>query len=376
MNKKIKLGCIYPTIIVILSLGIFGAYVYYDIKSTDAKVIKNYTIINEEITKSITEQVIDMRPNSQISIGIYNNGKTEFYGLIRVGDTLKGIENADSIFGIGSISKTFTTSIFSQMVAEKKVQFNEDLANILKIQLANNIKINLKQLANHTSGLPRIAEDNNMKDVYQPYIKYDEKWIKNYLQKDVELEHEQNKDANYSNLGMGLLGYALTIKNNSSYATLFDEQIAKKYNLKNTTADYQKIKNKLAKCYNIEGNIGEVWQFKDPTIAAGGVFSSSRDMIEWAKIQMDTTNKAIQFTHIPTANVNKIGKIGLGWHIVKVKNKDFLFHNGQIGLDGGYSSTMYINKKEQKAVIVLTNIADITKTGFLDKVGKAIAEKL
>jgi CubicO group peptidase (beta-lactamase class C family) len=376
MNKKIKLGCIYPTIIVILSLGIFGAYVYYDIKSTDAKVIKNYTIINEEITKSITEQVIDMRPNSQISIGIYNNGKTEFYGLIRVGDTLKGIENADSIFGIGSISKTFTTSIFSQMVAENKVLLNEDLGSILKIQLANNIKINLKQLANHTSGLPRIAEDNNMKDVYQPYIKYDEKWIKNYLQKDVELEHEQNKDANYSNLGMGLLGYALTIKNNSSYATLFDEQIAKKYNLKNTTSDYQKVKNKLAKCYNIEGNIGEVWQFKDPTIAAGGVFSTSRDMIEWAKIQMDTTNKSIQFTHIPTASFDKIGKIGLGWLIVKVKNKDFLFHNGQIGVDGGYSSTMFINKNQQKAVIILTNIADFTKMGFLDKVGKIIAGKL
>jgi CubicO group peptidase (beta-lactamase class C family) len=231
-------------------------------------------------------------------------------------------------------------------------------------------------LANHTSGLPRIAEDNNMKDVYQPYIKYDEKWIKNYLQKDVELEHEQNKDANYSNLGMGLLGYALTIKNNSSYATLFDEQIAKKYNLKNTTSDYQKVKNKLAKCYNIEGNIGEVWQFKDPTIAAGGVFSTSRDMIEWAKIQMDTTNKAIQFTHIPTASFDKIGKIGLGWLIVKVKNKDFLFHNGQIGVDGGYSSTMFINKNEQKAVIILTNIADFTKMGFLDKVGKIIAKQL
>lgn len=376
MNKKIKLGCLYPSIVVILSLGIFGAYAYNDIKASDAKVIKNYTIINEEITKSITEQVINIRPNSQISIGIYDNGKTEFYGLIRVGDTLKGIENADSIFGIGSISKTFAVSIFSQMVAENKVQLNEDLGSILKIQLANNIKINLKQLANHTSGLPRIAKDDNMGDMYQPYIKYDEKWIKNYLQKDVKLEHEQNKGANYSNLGMGLLGYALTIKNNSSYSTLFDEQIAKKYNLKNTTSDYQKVKNKLAKCYNIEGNIGEVWQFKDPTIAAGGVFSTSRDMIEWAKIQMDTTNKAIQFTHIPTANFDKMGKIGLGWLIQKVKNKDFLFHNGQIGVDGGYSSTMFINKKEQKAVIILTNIADFTKMGFLDKVGKIIAKQL
>lgn len=376
MNKKIKLGCLYPSIVIILVLIIFGAYVYYEIKGTDAKVIKNYTIINKEITKAITEQVIDMRPNSQISIGIYNNGKTEFYGLIRVGDTLKGIENADSIFGIGSISKTFAVSIFSQMVAENKVQLNEDLASILKIQLANNIKINLKQLANHTSGLPRIAKDDNMDDMYQPYIKYDGKWMRNYLQKDVTLEHEQNKDANYSNLGMGLLGYALTLKNNSSYATLFDEQIAKKYNLKNTTADYQKIKNKLAKCYNIEGNIGEVWQFKDPTIAAGGVFSTSRDMIEWAKIQMDTTNKAIQFTHIPTANFDKIGKIGLGWLILKLKNKDFLFHNGKIGVDGGYSSTMFINKKEKKGIVVLTNVSDITKIRFLDKVGKAIAEKL
>lgn len=376
MNKKIKLGCLYPSIVITLALIIFGAYIYYEIKGTDAKVIKNYTIINKEITKAITEQVIDMRPNSQISIGIYDNGKTEFYGLIRVGDTLKGIENEDSIFGIGSISKTFAVSIFSQMVAENKVQLNEDLASILKIQLANNIKINLKQLANHTSGLPRIAKDDNMDDMYQPYIKYDEKWMRNYLQKDVTLEHEQNKDANYSNLGMGLLGYALAIKNNSSYATLFDEQIAKKYNLKNTTADYQKIKNKLAKCYNIEGNLGEVWQFKDPTIAAGGVFSSSRDMIEWAKIQMDTKNKAIQFTHIPTANFDKIGKIGLGWLILKLKNKDFLFHNGKIGVDGGYSSTMFINKKEKKGIVVLTNVSDITKIRFLDKIGKAIAERL
>lgn len=376
MNKKIRLGCLYPSIVVILSLGIFGAYAYNDLKASDAKVIKNYTIINEEITKSITEQVINIRPNSQISIGIYDNGKTEFYGLIRVGDTLKSIENADSIFGIGSISKTFAVSIFSQMVAENKVLLNEDLASILKIQLANNIKINLKQLANHTSGLPRIAKDDNMGDMYQPYIKYDEKWMRNYLQKDVKLEHEQDKEANYSNLGMGLLGYALAVKNNSSYAALFDEQIAKKYNLKNTTSDYQKVKNKLAKCYNIEGNLGEVWQFKDPTIAAGGVFSTPRDMIEWAKIQMDTTNKAIQFTHIPTANFDKIGKIGLGWLILKINNKDFLFHNGQIGLDGGYSSTMFINKNEQKAVIILTNIADFTKMGFLDKVGKIIAKQL
>lgn len=376
MNKKIKLGCLYPIIFVILSLGIFGAYIYFEIKGTDVKVIKKFTIVNKEITKAITDQVIDMRPNSQISIGIYDNGKTEFFGLIRVGDTLKSIENADSIFGIGSISKTFAVSIFSQMVAENKVKLNEDLASILKIQLANNIKINLKQLANHTSGLPRIAKDDNMDDMYQPYKKYDEKWMRNYLQKDVKLEHEQDKEANYSNLGMGLLGYALAVKNNSSYTALFDEQIAKKYNLKNTTSDYQKVKNKLAKCYNIEGNLGEVWQFKDPTIAAGGVFSTSRDMIEWAKIQMDTTNKAIQFTHIPTANFDKIGKIGLGWLILKLKNKDFLFHNGKIGVDGGYSSTMFINKKEKKGIVVLTNVSDITKIRFLDKIGKAIAERL
>jgi hypothetical protein len=37
---------------------------------------------------------------------------------------------------------------------------------------------------------------------------------------------------------------------------------------------------------------------------------------------------------------------------------------------------MFINKNEQKAVIILTNIADFTKMGFLDKVGKIIAKQL
>lgn len=369
MNKKIKIGCLSVFALIITSTTIFASYLYLELKVKDAKYCMNKILINTKITDSIFELSKNIRNNSQIAIGVYRNDSLYTYGIKRENDSLFHITNKDSLFGIGSITKTFTASLLAKMHIKKELDLNEDLSVYTGIKMPNNIKISLKQLANHTSGLPRIAKKSSFfdDDKGQPYLKYDEKWLNQYLQKEFELEYPQNQISNYSNLGVGILGHIIAKQSRTNYENLIQKEIFDELNMKNSSANYQKVKNKLVCSYTFEGNPAIIWQFKSPTIGAGGIFSNIEDMIQWAKIQMDTTKKAFQMTHIPTASTAKGSKIGLGWHLITKNNKNYLFHNGQIGIDGGYSSSMLVDTKNKKAIVVLSNIADITNMGFVDK---------
>jgi hypothetical protein len=61
---------------------------------------------------------------------------------------------------------------------------------------------------------------------------------------------------------------------------------------------------------------------------------------------------------------------------VTKNNKNYLFHNGQIGIDGGYSSSMLVDTKNKIAIVILSNIADITNMGFVDKLAFLVERHL
>jgi D-alanyl-D-alanine carboxypeptidase len=62
-------------------------------------------------------------------------------------------------FRIGSITKTFVASIVLQLVGEGRLRLDEPVARRLPGLLANGEQITVRQLLNHTSGLPDYAGD-------------------------------------------------------------------------------------------------------------------------------------------------------------------------------------------------------------------------
>ena len=84
------------------------------------------------------------------------------------------------VFEIGSISKVFTGLLLAQAVVEKKVTLDTTIGSLLagkvKFTDARVEAITLKQLATHTSGLPRLP-DNAMAGALEedPYASYDGK---------------------------------------------------------------------------------------------------------------------------------------------------------------------------------------------------------
>ncbi len=88
-----------------------------------------------------------------ISIGIYYKGKTHAYNYGK-----NKLATADMFYNIGSVAKTFVTTILAQAVIDKKVSLNDDISKFLpgpypNLQY-NGQPVRFVNLANHTSGLP------------------------------------------------------------------------------------------------------------------------------------------------------------------------------------------------------------------------------
>jgi len=132
------------------------------------------------------------------------------------------------VFEIGSITKVFTGLLLAQAVVDKKVTLDTTIGSLLAGQVkftdSRVAAITLKQLATHTSGLPRMP-DNAASGAKEddPYADYDEKLLLNYLAS-AKLDGEGPFTFSYSNLGMGLLGHLL----GGVYHMSWDESVVEK----------------------------------------------------------------------------------------------------------------------------------------------------
>ena len=86
-----------------------------------------------------------------------------------------GAAKPDSIFEIGSITKTFTGLLLAQMAEQKKVQMNEPVRELLPagtIAKPAGAEITLVDLAAQRSGLPAIPDNISVANMEQPYAIY------------------------------------------------------------------------------------------------------------------------------------------------------------------------------------------------------------
>ena len=347
-----------------------GLFIKPFIEEVNAEnVINNLTIKNDLITKEQTEIVFNnakVFPNhTQISIATIKNGKVRYFGINKESDTISTIGNQKSVFEIGSISKVFTTTLLANFVIDGNIKLNETINDYLKTPLNNSTEITFVNLANHTSGLPRLPANLDLTKVNpeNPYKEYKEKELKEYLTKQLELSN--NGEYQYSNLGAGLLGYTLSKIENDTYENLLQNKIFSKYDMPNSTTDITSIKGTLVKGLNKEGIEVPNWDFAVLT-AAGGIFSTVEDLSHFAVSQFDYTNKELKLTREKTFELNEKMDIGLGWHILKSQSKNLWYwHNGGTG---GYSSSMVIDDKSKNGIIILSNVSAFNPNmGNIDK---------
>lgn len=112
-----------------------------------------------------------------LSIGIIKDGKTYTYGYGTTQKEKGQTPDANTIFEVGSITKTFTSAILAYYVRKGKISLTDPITKYLPDSVALNPelqKISIVNLSNHTSGLPRLPDNffNKSTDYLNPYKNY------------------------------------------------------------------------------------------------------------------------------------------------------------------------------------------------------------
>ena len=332
-------------------------------------VINNLSIKNSLTTSDQSEIIFENTKvfpnNTQLSIAIISNGKVRYYGIKKESDTISTIDNQKSIFEIGSISKVFTSTLLANFVIDGKVKLLDNINDYLKAPIKNSTEISFIDLANHTSGLPRLPSNLDLINVdpENPYKEYKEKELEDYVTNQLELSNKGKYQ--YSNLGAGLVGYTLSKIENDTYESLLQHKIFSKYEMQNSTTDITTIKGNLVKGLNNEGIEVPNWDLA-VLAGAGAIFSTVEDLSQFAISQFEDKNKELELTRVKTFELNENTDIGLGWHILKNKSDNlWYFHNGGTG---GYSSSMVLEEKSKNGIIILSNVSAFNPNkGNIDK---------
>ena len=275
------------------------------------------------------------------------------YGKIALGKP--ETPNADAVYEIGSMSKTFTGILLADMALRKVVDLDQPAQDLLRAQwkmpIHGDKPITLADLATHTSGFPRMPANIKLADPANPYADYTRKLLLAGL-----AECPLSRDPGtyeYSNYGMGLLGELLAIRARKSYADLIEERICKPLGMKDTSiALTPDMKKRLAPPYSAGRQPAKNWDF-GALAGCGGVRSTPRDMLRYATAMTapddSELGKAMRLAAERRHDIPR-GGIGLAWHIAG--DGVTLWHNGGTG---GYSSAMFCAGPQKVSVVVLAN---------------------
>ncbi len=310
-------------------------------------------------SQSVDEKIkmrVDYQETPGIVVGIYENGKITYHSFgvmnLQSGEAV----SSKTLFEIGSITKTFTTSMAALLSLENKIKFSDRAQAYLPSKMILPEKdgkaITIEHLATAHSGLPRMPLNLSPKDAANPYIDYTEDFLTSFIS-NCELTRDPGAQYEYSNLGMGLLGYIVTRIEEKPYPKLVTELITKPLDMNQTFVSGTSKEKNLATGYSDNTPV-KAWTWNNESVltGAGGLVSNAEDMMKFMTAQLTPSDtqlsKAFALTH--TARADAAGmKIGYGWHI---RDEKIVWHNGGTG---GFRSFAGFDKSKNKAVVVLTN---------------------
>jgi CubicO group peptidase (beta-lactamase class C family) len=305
----------------------------------------------------LVQPIVDAGVAPGIVVGVLEGGKTQVFGY---GKGPGGrAPDAATIFEIGSVSKTFTTTALAIMVDRKMVDLEDPVRKYLPPDAVpagaeGDKEIRLIDLATQHSGLPRLPGNMHPGDPANPYVDYSPKLLYAYLAEH-GLKLPVNARFEYSNLGVGLLGHALALRYGKSYEQMIVDLVSAPLDLNDTrvtlTPDEQK---RFAQGYDGDGNPVHPWDL-DALAGAGALRSDAADLLRYLQAHLDPPEKlkpAMEIAHQERHKIGTAGSIALAW-LIKPDGKTY-FHDGGTG---GYSTYVSFNTERKTAVVVLINSA-------------------
>lgn len=295
-----------------------------------------------------------------LSIGLVRNDSiiyTNGYGVRNIEDKYLVTEN--TIFHTASISKLFTAVATMKLIEEELISIDSKLVDILpELKYEDNRVdyITIKDLLNHTSGLPDISNyhwgNNNQSD---------NSLKKFVLELNLNLDFDPSSEYQYSNLAYDILGYVIEEVSGSNFDNFLKENVLNKSGMYSSDFRYFQIQDSLkttphSKRWATKNIfIRKTYPYTREHAPSSTLNSSSKDLSKWMISFFQTLDSSNLNNHYstmiePTFSSNP--NIGLGFQLSEFNSKKAIGHYGG---DRGFRSYLIMIPEEKIGLVVLAN---------------------
>jgi CubicO group peptidase (beta-lactamase class C family) len=265
--------------------------------------------------------------------------------------------DADSLFRIGSITKTFTAALAVQLASEHVVSLDVPITRYvpeLQLQAPHDPRrISLRMLLSHTSGIPEYTEFECSTEEGALAA-----WFADHP--NLTLWTPPGRLFSYSNLGYSLAGLVLERAAGAPYAQLVEELVLEPLGLDAMTYDVAE-----ANAGNHASGFSPEFELDPTTMACalceppGFLWSSARDLARFASTLLRGGDhvldaRGLKQMQAPQAIMDPSGRnaYGLGLVSTMVRGVRVVYHDGGMP---GYHAAMWLVPERDAAVVVLLN---------------------
>jgi len=311
------------------------------------------------IRRAIDRVIIEEMQQQHItglSVGIITQGQVGLrkgYGLANVEQAVAA--SPASVYKLGSVSKQMVATAIMLLVQEGKLQLTDTLPQFFKGAPVAWNHITIRQLLNHTSGLPRDSPAlDNMKE------RPDSVLIKAAYKS--PLLFAAGTQWRYCNLGYFMLADIIRQRTHQAFADFMQEQLFTRYGLLHTrTTSHAALVPQRAAGYIYKEGEGLANAKDYLALRPSGAFLSSvDDLLSWELLMQHqlVLRKAYweqmwtDTVRTSTAKQDPLEYYGYGWDVSTYQQRRIVHHDGTIP---GFTSSYFRFPDSNTAIIVLTN---------------------
>jgi CubicO group peptidase (beta-lactamase class C family) len=329
--------------------------------------------IDERAMRAGVAGILNRRPAGGLAVGVVRNGRLEFFYGHGLADIATGTPvTEDTVFRIGSITKTFTAIAVMQLCEHGLIDLdaaaNDYLHGYRLVPAkAAHQPATVRHLLTHTAGLPEMVHPSRAyKPVLGQTVRFGQRvpTLAEFYRGGLHLVAEPGTTHTYSNLGFATLGQIVEDVSGQPLRRYFRDHIFDPLGMADTDLIRSgRVKDRLAIGYALRSDgPRRVGDCDLVTVGAGGIYSTTRDMARYVAallggganehgsvLRPETLSSMFAAHYRPDPRVPGVGlaffRRDVGGHLV-------VEHDGLVP---GFSSQMSVAPGDGVGVVAFTN---------------------
>jgi CubicO group peptidase (beta-lactamase class C family) len=320
--------------------------------------------------------------NAGMVIGILDQHGSKVFSAGKLDNGTDQQVSGDTIFEIGSVTKAFTSLLALEMDRRGEMKLDDPVAKYLperlKMPRYEGKEITLRNLAAQDSGLPWNPDDLDKiltRDPKKPSLKEFMEASGAYSSDQLYASISRHKLTSapgtrfqYANIGMTLLGQAMTLKAGESYESLVVSRIAQPLKMGNTRITLTPEQNaRLARGHWADGSPSENSRHQ-VLGSAGALLSTANDLLKFLSANLGFTQTELtplmeEMQIVRHTDSPQFGRTAMPWHdqgMYQPSGSELWAHGGN---GFGHLAFIGFDKKKRRGVVVLSNQMAVNPSG-------------